>query len=169
MTRAKSDAAYPATALAQKLQLVARLLKSGSAARVYYTAQGGYDTHAQQQFAHANLLSEFAGAVAAFFADLTAAKAADRVALLAFSEFGRTIEENGSAGTDHGTAGCAFLAGAGVKGGVHGAAPSLTDLTAGEPKMTTDFRRVYAATLSDWLGLPAEGLGGAFTPVKLFG
>lgn len=169
LTRERSDAAYPATALGQKLQLVARLLKSGSAARVYYTAQGGYDTHAQQPAAHANLLAEFAGAVAAFFADLTAAKAADRVALFAFSEFGRTIRENGSAGTDHGTAGCALLAGPGVKGGVHGAAPSLTDLTAGEPKMTTDFRRVYAATLADWLGLPAAGLGGSITPVKLFG
>jgi uncharacterized protein (DUF1501 family) len=169
MTREKSDASYPATALGQKLQLVARMLKSGSAARVYYTAQGGYDTHAQQSFAHANLLNEFAGAVAAFFADLTAAKVADRVTLLAFSEFGRTIKENGSAGTDHGTAGCTFLAGPGVKGGAHGTAPSLTDLTAGEPKMTTDFRRVYAAVLSDWLGLPADGLGGALTPVKLFG
>jgi uncharacterized protein (DUF1501 family) len=168
MSREKSDASYPATALAQKLQLIARMLKSGAAARVFYTAQGGYDTHAQQQFAHVGLLSEFAGAVAAFFADLTAAKCADRVALLAFSEFGRTIAENGSAGTDHGTAGCVFLAGPGVKGGVHGTQPSLTELVAGEPKMTTDFRQVYAAILSDWLGLPVDGLGESITPVKLF-
>lgn len=169
VTRARSDAAYLATALGQQLQLVARLLKSGSAARVYYSAQGGYDTHAQQAFAHANLLAEFTGAVAAFFADLTAAKTADRVALLAFSEFGRTIRENGSAGTDHGTAGYAFLAGPGVTGGVHGAAPSLTNLADGEPKMTTDFRQVYTAALTDWLCLPTAGLGGPFAPVKLFG
>jgi uncharacterized protein (DUF1501 family) len=144
------------------------MLKAGSAARVYYTAQGGFDTHAQQQFTHSNLLSEFAVAVAAFFADLTTAKAADRVTLLTFSEFGRTIKENGSFGTDHGTAGSVFLAGPGVKGGVYGTAPSLTELTAGEPKMTTDFRRVYAAILSDWLNLPVEGLGGSFAPVKMF-
>jgi uncharacterized protein (DUF1501 family) len=169
ITRDKSDAAYPATALGQKLQLAARMLKAGSAARVYYTAQGGYDTHAQQQFAHAQLLQEFAGAVAAFFANLTAAKLADRVALLAFSEFGRTIKENGSAGTDHGTAGCAFVAGPGVKGGVRGTQPSLTELVGGEPKMTTDFRQVYAAILSDWLELPAEIHGGEPTPIKLFG
>jgi uncharacterized protein (DUF1501 family) len=168
LARDTSDAGYPATALGQKLRLVSRLLKAGAAARVYYTAQSGYDTHAAQQFAHVNLLSGFAGAVAAFFADLAAAKLADRVALLAFSEFGRTIKENGSAGTDHGTAGCTFVAGPGVKGGVHGTSPSLTDLAEGEPKMTTDFRRVYAATLSDWLGLPAAGLGGTFAPVKLF-
>jgi uncharacterized protein (DUF1501 family) len=169
MTRDKTDAAYPATALGGKLQLVARMLKAGCAARVYYTNQGSYDTHAQQSNAHFVLLSEFANAVAAFFADLTAAKAADRVLLLAFSEFGRTIKENGSAGTDHGTAGCVFVAGPGVKGGVHGSQPSLTELAAGEPKMTTDFRSVYAALLSDWLALPATGLGDALTPIRLMG
>ncbi len=169
MTRDKSDASYPTSALGQKLQLVARMLKASSAARVYYTAQGGYDTHAQQANAHFFLLSEFANAVAAFFADLGAAKLSDRVALLAFSEFGRTISENDSAGTDHGTAGCVFVAGGSVKGGVHGTSPSLTDLVQGEPKMTTDFRRVYAATLSDWLNLPTTGLGGEFKPLKLFG
>jgi uncharacterized protein (DUF1501 family) len=115
------------------------------------------------------LLSGFAKALEAFVAELAAAKLADRVVLLAFSEFGRTIKENGSAGTDHGTAGCVFLAGAKVKGSVCGTQPSLTELTAGEPKMTTDFRQVYAAVLSDWLDLPATGLGGSFTPLKVFG
>jgi uncharacterized protein (DUF1501 family) len=47
--------------------------------------------------------------------------------------------------------------------------PSLTDLAGGEPKMTTDFRRVYAAVLEDWLGLPAdEVLGGRFEQAPLF-
>lgn len=168
MSGDKSDAGYPATALGQRLRLVARMLKAGSAARVFYTAQGGYDTHAAQANAHFGLLSEFANAVAAFCADLAAAKLADRVALLAFSEFGRTIAENGSVGTDHGTAGCVFLAGPSVKGGVHGTQPSLTELDKGEPKMTTDFRAVYTATLADWLGLPTDGIGGAPPRVKLF-
>jgi uncharacterized protein (DUF1501 family) len=160
---------YPGTGLAERLKLVARMLKSDLGARVFYTVQGGYDTHANQEFSHATLLSEFAGAVAAFFEDLKAAKLADRVALLAFSEFGRTIRENGSAGTDHGTAGAVFLAGPGVQGCVAGTMPSLTDLAGGEPKMTTDFRRVYAGVLEDWLGLAApEVLGGAFERVPLF-
>lgn len=76
--------------------------------------QSGFDTHAAQRDMHSGLLSEFAGAVAAFFEDLKAAKLSERVALLAFSEFGRTIRENGSGGTDHGTAGVVFLAGPGV-------------------------------------------------------
>src|SRR5262249_18448131 len=159
MSRDKSDASYPASGLGRRLRLVARMLKAGHGARVYYTAQGGYDTHGQQQFTHYALLQEFAGAVAAFFADLAAAKLAaslaQGVALLAFSEFGRRTRWNGSAGTDHGTAGAVFLAGPRVKGGIHGSSPSLTDLAGGEPKMTTDFRRIYAATLTDWLRLPA--------------
>lgn len=160
---------YPATGLAERLKLVARLLKADLGARVFYTVQGGYDTHAVQLFTHTNLLSEFAGAVAAFFDDLKVAKLADRVTLLAFSEFGRTIKENGSAGTDHGTAGIVFLAGPGVRGGVVGAVPSLTELIDGEPKMTTDFRQVYAAVLEDWLGLPAqEVLNGQFARPRLF-
>jgi uncharacterized protein (DUF1501 family) len=159
---------YPG-GLGERLRLVAQLLKAGLWARVFYTRQGGYDTHSGQQFTHANLLSEFARSVAAFFDDLQTARLAERVTLLAFSEFGRTIEENGSAGTDHGTAGVVFLAGPAVKGGVIGTMPSLTDLEDGEPKMTTDFRRVYATVLADWLKLPEkDALGGAFEKVALF-
>src|SRR5205807_4361463 len=99
LAREEDRAAYPGSGLAERLKLVARLMKSDLGARVFYTVQSGYDTHAGQLFTHANLLSEFAGAVAAFFADLHAAKLSDRVTLLAFSEFGRTIKENGSAGT----------------------------------------------------------------------
>jgi uncharacterized protein (DUF1501 family) len=168
LTRDKVDTTYPSTGLGQKLQLVSRLLKSGSSARIYYTNQGGYDTHSMQMFAHTGLLTEFAGAVAAFFADITTAKLADRVALLAFSEFGRTIQENASAGTDHGTAGCVFLAGPRVKGGIPSTQPSLTELVGGEPKMTTDFRAIYASVLGDWLNLPADGLGGVSATLKLF-
>jgi uncharacterized protein (DUF1501 family) len=156
LTKDKGGASYPSTELAERLKLVARLMKAGVGARVFYTQQGGFDTHAQQQFAHADLLGEFAAAVAAFFADLSESKLADRVTLLTFSEFGRTIQENGSAGTDHGTAGACFVAGPTVTGGLVGTVPSLTDLDKGEPKMTTDFRGVYNAVLADWMGLPAD-------------
>ncbi len=162
-------AIYPTTGLAERLKLTAQLLKANLGSRVFYTQLGGFDTHAAQQFNHANLLREFADGVAAFFEDLKAAKLAERVTLLAFSEFGRTIRENDSGGTDHGTAGVVFLAGPGVRGGLHGTMPSLTDLVAGEPKMSTDFRRIYASALTDWLGLPAtDAFRGTFEPVKLF-
>ncbi len=164
----KSGPSYPPTELADRLKLVARLLKAGIGPRVYYTQQSGYDTHSQQMFAHASLLSEFAEAVAAFFADLKESKLTDQVTLLSFSEFGRTIKENGSAGTDHGTAGACFVAGPTVKSGPIGTMPSLTDLADGEPKMTTDFRQVYAALLQDWLGVTSADLGEQIPPLAMF-
>ncbi len=87
---------------------------------------------------------------------------------MGFSEFGRRVAQNSSAGTDHGTAGLVFLAGQGVKGGVHGKVPSLTDLVDGDPKITTDFRRVYADVLDDRLGLPSRAeLGPGFEPMPI--
>jgi uncharacterized protein (DUF1501 family) len=171
VTGSREDARYPQSGLAARLQLIARLLKAGLDTRVYYTLQSGYDTHAAQLFAHSGLLFELAGALKAFLDDLAAAKLADRVAVLCFSEFGRTVRENGSAGTDHGTAGPVFLAGPGVRGGLVGKAPSLTDLDPrhGDLRAGIDFRQVYAAVLEDWLGLAArDSLGGTFERLALF-
>jgi uncharacterized protein (DUF1501 family) len=173
VVRAKEDngARYPSTELASQLRLMARLIKANVGTRVYYARQSGYDTHAAQLGPHANLLGELSGALRAFLDDLTAAKLADRIAVLAFSEFGRTVKENGSAGTDHGTAGPVFLAGTGVKPGLVGATPQLLDLDPkhGDLKMGIDFRRVYATVLEDWVGLPVQtALGGTFERLPLF-
>jgi uncharacterized protein (DUF1501 family) len=167
----KDDARYPQSGLAGRLRLIARLMKVGPAARVYYTLQAGYDTHSAQLFAHANLLAELSGALKAFLDDLAGAGLADRVAVLLFSEFGRTVAENGSQGTDHGTAGPVFLAGPAVEGGVVGATPSLLDLDPkhGDLRRSLDFRQLYATVLDDWLGLPAkEVLGDEFERLPLF-
>jgi uncharacterized protein (DUF1501 family) len=137
--------------------------------RVFYTSQDGYDTHSVQLPLHASLLGELSGALRAFLDDLAAANLADRVLVLCFSEFGRRVRENGSQGTDHGTAGPVFLAGTGIRAGLVGAAPKLLDLQDGDLKMTVDFRRVYASVLQDWLGLPSKlALGGDFAKLNLF-
>jgi uncharacterized protein (DUF1501 family) len=108
-------------------------------------------------------LREFAGAVRAFLDDLGASKLADQVVVMAFSEFGRRPEENGSLGTDHGTAGPVFLAGPTVKAGLVGKTPSLADLRDGDLAWSIDFRSIYATLLENWLNLPAtEILGGHF-------
>jgi len=169
MLRSKdSGATYPSTGLASRLRVIARLLKAGGGTRVYYTSQGGYDLHYAQQFPHADLLAEFSGALRAFLDDLAAAGMAERVAVLCFSEFGRRVAENGSQGTDHGTAGPVFVAGAAVKAGLIGAMPKLLDLQDGDLKMSVDFRRVYAGVLN-WLKLPSKAaLGGEFEPLPLF-
>jgi uncharacterized protein (DUF1501 family) len=168
-----SDSAsrYPATELASEFRLMARLIKAAVGTRVFYARQSGYDTHAGQLGQHAALLSDLSGALKAFFDDLTAAKLADRVIVLTFSEFGRTVKENGSAGTDHGTAGPVFVAGPQVKPGLVGSAPHLLELDPkhGDLKMGIDFRSVYATVLEDWLALPARAaLAGKFEKLPLF-
>ena len=164
-----SKARYPETALARRLDLVARSIKAGFPSRVYYAIQGSYDTHAVQLPAHARLLGEFSGAIKAFLDDLTAANLADRVVLIAFSEFGRRPEENGSIGTDHGTAGPVFVAGPSVRGGLVGRTPRLGELVDGDLAMQVDFRSVYATLLDDWLGIPSVGvLGDSFAKLPLF-
>ena len=86
-----------------------------------------------------------------------------------FSEFGRRLRENASAGTDHGTAGPVFLIGRSVQGGLHGPYPDLSRLIDDDPAHAIDFRRVYATVLDRWLGLPAEAtLGAKFEPLPLF-
>jgi uncharacterized protein (DUF1501 family) len=166
----RSNVVYPKTALAEHLGLVAQLIRGGLSTPIYYAIQSGYDTHSVQAGRHAELLSELAGALRAFHGDLAQTGHGDRVAVLCFSEFGRRVEENGSQGTDHGTAGPVFLSGSRVRGGLAGASPSLLDLDAhGDLKLTVDFRCVYAAVLENWLAIPAKSaLGKPFVPLPLF-
>ena len=77
---------------------------------------------------------------------------------MTYSEFGRRVKENGSRGTDHGSGSCMFVAGNKVAGGLVGKHPSLSDLTDGDLRYHTDFRRVYATLLDDWLGVPSMGV-----------
>jgi uncharacterized protein (DUF1501 family) len=167
---AKKDAksSYPDYGLAKRLELVAQVIKAGFGTRIYYTAQDGYDTHANQLGAHAGLLTELSDSLAAFLDDLTKAGQGDRVAVLVFSEFGRRVAENASAGTDHGAAAPVFVVGPVAQAGPIGAHPSLEDLDDGDLKFHTDFRRVYAGLLDRWLGLPAAPLvGSEFEPLDL--
>ena len=137
------------------LQRVAALIAGGMKTRLYYvTYQGNsFDTHVQQGDVHSRLLMYTADAVRAFMDDLARIGRANDVAVLMFTEFGRRVEENGSLGTDHGTATPMFLFGQHDRiKGFYGTPPSLTDLDDGNLKMTTDFRRVYATAIKEWLG-----------------
>jgi uncharacterized protein (DUF1501 family) len=148
-----SKAEYPRSRLAADLRTVAALIAGGLRTRVYYVSFGGFDTHNAQPNRYANLMRELDPAVGAFWADLKAQGLSNRVLVLAFSEFGRRLEENASQGTDHGVAGPMLLLGETVKGGLHGRHPSLTDLDEGDLKMGQDFRGVYAAVLEDWMAI----------------
>ena len=104
-----------------------------------------------------------ASALESFHADLKSHGHAERVTGFVFSEFGRRVAENGSQGTDHGTAAPVFLTGAKIKGGLHGQHPSLENLEDGDVKFHTDFRSVYATLLQEWLGVaPYTVLSGQY-------
>ena len=105
--------------------------------------------------------------MAAFYQDLSQQGRAQDVTMMTFSEFGRRSKENGSSGTDHGAASVMFIAGGGVKGGLHGDYPSLSDLDDGDLRFHTDFRSVYATLLDKWLGAPSQPiLGGQFSHLE---
>ena len=158
--------------LAGNLQRVAALIAAEMPTRLYYVTYAGnsFDTHVQQADLHTRLLMYTADAVRGFMDDMKRLGRANDVALVIFTEFGRRVEENGSLGTDHGTATPMFIVGQGVKGGFYGRHPSLTDLDDGNMKMTTDFRRVYATMIKEWLGYdrPDVVLKGTFEPLGVF-
>lgn len=160
---------YPQTALASRLRLAAQLIDANLGARIFYVRLDGFDTHSSQANQHATLLTELSGAMSAFYKDLSARGHKDRLCVMTFSEFGRRAKENGSKGTDHGSAAPMFLLGGRVKGGILGAHPSLEKLEDGNLKHHTDFRQVYAAILDRWLGVSSkEVLGATFAPVEAF-
>jgi uncharacterized protein (DUF1501 family) len=144
---------YGGTALALDLRKVAALINAGFPTRVYYVSLTGFDTHSSQAGGRSYLLTGLGEALHAFQADLKRIGRENDVAMVMFSEFGRRVEENASLGTDHGTAGPMFVIGRKVKPGLYGKHPSLTDLDGnGDLKMTTDFRRVYATMIDEWMG-----------------
>ncbi|QDV53316.1 DUF1501 domain-containing protein [Gimesia fumaroli] len=147
---------YPENALAERLQLIAQLIRAGFSTPVYYTEHTGFDTHSQQLNSHRNVLGVLGRALRAFITDVNKHVPNRPVLVLVFSEFGRRVEENGSAGTDHGTAGPVFLAGSHLKPGVHGPDPDLENLVDDDPVFGVDFRSVYATILEDWLNIPSQ-------------
>ena len=168
-----NQAEYPDARIGERLAAVARLIKGDLGARIYLVSLGGFDTHAQQVDDHANLLDQLASSLSAFYADLkVSSDFADRTLTMTFSEFGRRIQENGSAGTDHGTAAPVFLFGPAAEGGLHGPEPDLGDLDPdGNLNHEIDFRQVYSSVLRSWFGLSesdaALALGGSYDPLPI--
>jgi uncharacterized protein (DUF1501 family) len=139
-------------ALGPQLDLVAGLIEVGVPTRAYSVSLGGFDTHANEKATQEKLLSDLDKALIPFVDRMSRTDRGRNVVVLVYSEFGRRVRANASDGTDHGTAGPAFLLGQPVNGGFYGRQPSLTDLDDGDLKETTDFRDIYATLLDRVLG-----------------
>jgi len=154
--------------LANQLRMVASMIRAELPTNVYYTVLGGFDTHASQAYRHQQLLTQFATGMDAFYKELREIKQDHRVLTVAFSEFGRRVDQNGSNGTDHGAAGPMFLFGPMVRPGLLGDHPSMSNLLAGDLAYTVDFRSIYAGILEGWFKTDsAKVLGGSFKPALL--
>ncbi|HLG77010.1 MAG TPA: DUF1501 domain-containing protein, partial [Ktedonobacteraceae bacterium] len=160
----KPAVTYPAGPFAAGLKVLAETIVQGLGLRVGYVTLGGFDTHANQQQTHAALMKTLAEGLAAFYSDLQQHGKADNVVVMTWSEFGRRVAENGSQGTDHGTAAPLFVLGNAINRGVYGEPPDLTNLDhSGNLKYTIDFRSVYATVLDRWMGASSKDvLGGSF-------
>ena len=169
--RYESSIEYADSAIAKALRDVARVHIADLGTRVFYASQGGFDVHANENPDQPKLLGDLSAALNDFFADLREHDAADNVAMLVFTEFGRRMRDNGS-GTDHGSGGGSFIIGDPVAGGLYSEYPSLEPSTwaRGEDlEHTIDYRGTYATMLEQWLGVDSkEIVGGEYEQIHPF-
>lgn len=163
--RPENGALYPRSPLGQSLFQIAQLIKSDVGLEVAFADCQGWDTHANQGTSRgqlANRLQDFGQAIAALYRDL--GDRMSNIVILTMTEFGRTIRQNGSGGTDHGHASALFALGGPIKGGkVYGKWPGLStdELYEGRDlALTTDFRDVFAEVVSRYM--KASNLNGIF-------
>ena len=169
-----STVTYPTNGFATALRTVAGAMVRGIGTRVFWVSTGGFDTHSGQGNAggaYANLMGTLGDGVNAFYTDLRNQGLLNNTLILQFSEFGRRVAENGSAGTDHGAGGVMMALGGSVRGGLYGTAPNLNpdpsnptlEGNGADVRYETDFRAVYAKVLDSWLGVDSRSiLGGDF-------
>ena len=155
------------------LDRVVALIENDFPARLYYVRLRNslFDTHVNQESPHNRQVQYCSDAVWGFFEEMKRLGKQDEVAMLVHSEFGRRVPENTGLGTDHGTANVSFVLGGGVTGGHYSRPPSLTELVLGDNlQHTTDFRRVYATLIEEFLGYSKSEtvLGSKFETLGMF-
>ena len=143
-----NGAEYPAGQLGNSLRQLAQLIKMDVGLEIAFTECGGWDTHFNQGTENgtfARNVGDLSKSITAFWKDL--GQYQDDVEVMTMTEFGRTVHQNGSNGTDHGRGSCMFVLGNDVNGGkVHGVVPELAIENLEDRRdlpVTTDFRAVF--------------------------
>ncbi len=167
--------AYPAGSFSLAMQIVLRLLSANLGLRFFRVQYGNFDTHADQNKDgfHSNMLALISQGLAAFRTDLGALGLGSNTLIVVTSEFGRTLRENASGGTDHGTVNPVFVLGDTVHGGFLNPHPSLDPAQldpTGEISLNLDYRDVLGTLVMKWLGesqATATQLFGGYVPQDL--
>ena len=160
---------YPATgnsSIRNQLKQIARMIRSGAPSRAYFADQGGYDTHSSQNLvtSHPALLADLSLAISDFYGYLKANGISQNVVIMTYSDFGRRVQANSTAGTDHGTSSVAFIVGDPVNPGVYGQYSDLTQLDRnGNPLIQVDFRN-HISDLVSALGADPTAIVGSIYP-----
>ncbi len=165
----KFETTFPMGPFGNAAGTAAQLAANASGVSVIRVSLGSFDTHANQQGTHANLLRQLAEGMDALRAALVEAGRWNTTVIATYAEFGRRARENQSGGTDHGTASAHLVLGGGVKGGLYGAAPALDHLDGeGNLPHAVDFRGYYATFLERWWGIDSRSvLGGRFDTLPI--
>jgi uncharacterized protein (DUF1501 family) len=159
---------FPQGPFGQAIRTAAQVVASNAGVAAVRLSLNGFDTHQNQPGLHANLLRQLAEGLAALRGALVELDRWNSTFILTYAEFGRRVQENGSNGTDHGTANVHFALGGRVKGGFLGAAPRLDRLENGNLVHAVEFRSLYATVLERWWGVPSDrALGGRFPTLDL--
>lgn len=161
--RPENNVVYPTTSLGNSLKQVAQLIKMDVGLEVAFAESGGWDTHFNQgreTGIFARNVADLSNSITAFWNDMAAYQ--DDVTVMTMTEFGRTVRQNGTGGTDHGRASCNFILGAGVAGGiVHGKVPTLAPENLEDMRdlpVTTDFRAVFSEVADKHLLISNDGV-----------
>lgn len=160
---------FPKNGFGNAIRTASQVAASKGGVAAIKVSLNGFDTHSNQQAAHARLLRDLADGIAALKSALIELGRWDSTLILTYAEFGRRPRENQSGGTDHGTSSAHFALGGTVRGGLYGLPPRLKQLDGnGNQPFVVDFRDLYATVLERWWSMPsAPVLNAAFAPVDI--
>ncbi|NQZ33554.1 MAG: DUF1501 domain-containing protein [Oceanospirillaceae bacterium] len=158
---------FPKNPFGRQMADIAKVICMDLQIPAFKIALGSFDTHKSQKGKHQQLLKQLADGMLALRAELIASGHWNDVLMMTYSEFGRRAAQNGSGGSDHGTAASHFLLGGRVRGGHFGAYPSLSELVDRDVMYSTDFRAVYQSVVRQWWGQPQFSLSSGLDDLKL--
>ena len=166
---ARGEAKVKGSDLHKQLVVISEMIAFGAKVPVYKATLKGFDTHYHQPGRHRGLMADLGKELAALRERLIASGDWDNTLVMTYSEFGRRPAENGSRGSDHGTAAPVLLMGGSIQGGFSGQQPVFPANNEQDLAFHLDYRQIYRTVADQWLDAraAADALR-TFKPIALF-